>query len=58
MCTPASFQVSGKIVDLCKGKVFWGILAIEDKKIVSVQETDYVDDQYVIPGLIDAHVHI
>jgi adenine deaminase len=58
MSKPTTFQVSGKIVDLRKGKVFPGIITIEDEKILSVQETDYVDDQFIIPGLIDAHVHI
>ena len=58
MSNSTSFQVSGKIVDLRKGKIFPGIVTIEDEKISSIQETDHVDDQYIIPGLIDAHVHV
>lgn len=58
MSNPTSFQVSGKIVDLRKGKIFPGIVTVRDEKIISIQETDFVDDQYIIPGLIDAHVHV
>ena len=58
MSNPASFQVSGKIVDLRQGKIFPGIISIEDEKIAGIQETEYVDDQFIIPGLIDAHVHV
>ncbi len=58
MSNSNSFQVSGKIVDLRKGKIFPGIVTIKNEKISSIQETDHVDDQYIIPGLIDAHVHV
>jgi adenine deaminase len=58
MSNSTSFQVSGKIVDLRKGKIFPGIVTIEDEKITSIQESEYVDDQYIIPGLIDSHVHV
>jgi adenine deaminase len=58
MSNSTSFQVSGKIVDLRKGKIFPGIVTIEDEKIASIQESEYVDDQYIVPGLIDAHVHV
>jgi len=58
MSNATSYQVSGKIVDLRKGKIFPGIITVENEKIVSIQETGYVEDQYVLPGLIDAHVHV
>ena len=58
MSNSTSFQVSGKIVDLRKGKIFPGIVTIKNEKISSIQETDHVDGQYIIPGLIDAHVHV
>ena len=58
MSNSTSFQVSGKIIDLRNEKIFTGIVTITDGKIVSIQETAYVDDQYILPGLIDSHVHI
>jgi adenine deaminase len=58
MSNSTSFQISGKVVDLRKEKIFPGIVTITDGKIVSIQETEYVDDQYILPGLIDSHVHI
>ena len=58
MSNSTSFQISGKIIDLRKEKKFPGIVTISDGKIVSIQETEYADDQYILPGLIDSHVHI
>jgi len=52
------FDISGKIVDLRKGEIFSGVVSVEDDKIVAVRESDYVEDQYILPGLIDSHVHI
>ena len=52
------FGVSGKIVDLRKGEIFTGVVTVEDEKIVAVRKSDYVEDQYILPGFIDSHVHI
>jgi adenine deaminase len=52
------FQVSGKIVDVRNRKMFPGIIDVENGRIVSVKEISHVPDQYILPGLIDAHVHI
>ncbi len=52
------FTVSGKIVDLIANKIFPGIVTVSNGKIASISPAQNVDDQYVVPGLIDAHVHI
>jgi len=52
------FTVSGKIVDLVANKIFSGIVTVSNGKILSVKPAQNVDDQYIVPGLIDAHVHI
>ncbi|MBI9032899.1 MAG: adenine deaminase [Bacteroidales bacterium] len=51
-------SVSGNIVDVVSGKVFKGIVNFDSGKIISIQESNEVDDQYILPGLVDAHVHI
>ncbi|MBE0637820.1 MAG: adenine deaminase [Bacteroidales bacterium] len=58
MKTHDKFQVSGKIADLRNGRIFSGTIDIEDGKIKAIAETDHVPDQYILPGLIDSHVHI
>ncbi|MBW6490049.1 MAG: adenine deaminase [Lentimicrobium sp.] len=52
------FSISGQIVDVVSGKIFPGKLTVNSGRITSVVQTENADDQYIIPGLIDAHVHI
>jgi adenine deaminase len=52
------FTVSGKIVDIVANKIFSGIVTVENGKITGIQPAQNVDNQYIVPGLIDAHVHI
>ncbi len=51
-------SVSGKIVDVFSRKVFKGVIQFENKIITDIFESDDVDDVFVLPGLIDSHVHI
>lgn len=51
-------QISGTIVDVRKRRIFKGILHIENGKIKKIEANEKVDEQYIIPGFIDAHVHI
>ncbi len=50
--------ISGNIVNIFKKKIFPGKLFIEDGKIVSIKNSCDVPEQIILPGLIDAHVHI
>jgi adenine deaminase len=58
MTRDENFQVSGHIVDVRNQKIFSGIIEVLNGKIISVTESSYVPDQYILPGFIDAHVHI
>jgi adenine deaminase len=53
-----SFKVSGRIIDIVARRIFGGTISIEDGTIVGITENDKVPDQYILPGLIDAHIHI
>jgi len=53
-----NFQISGNIVDLVNSNIFPGTIVVEDGKIKSVTKSQHAEDQYILPGLIDAHVHI
>ena len=50
--------ISGNIVDVILKTITKGVLTIENGKIKQIQPSDEVDDQYIIPGLVDAHIHI
>lgn len=53
------FTVSGNIVDIFKKKVFPGTVFVKKGKIASIRH-DHIalTDHYILPGFIDAHVHI
>ena len=51
-------KLSGFIADVVNRKIIRGIITIEDDKIISVEHSDIVDNQYIIPGFVDAHIHI
>jgi adenine deaminase len=53
-----SFSLSGQIVDVVTGKIFPGKVEVSEGKIVSVTSCKVVETQFILPGLIDAHVHI
>ena len=51
-------KISGHIVDVRNRRIFDGEIRMEGNKIVSIQETNQVADQYILPGFVDAHVHV
>ena len=50
--------ISGNIVDVVAGRIFQGTVEAEGGKIVSVREHPVNETAYILPGLIDAHIHI
>jgi len=54
-----SFSLSGNIVDLVTETIFKGTVHIENGFIKSILKDETVSDtHYILPGLIDAHIHI
>ena len=54
-----NLSLSGNIVDLEKRRIFPGTVLIQDGKITSIdEESEKKYDDYILPGFIDAHVHI
>ncbi len=53
-----SFSLTGRIVDVVAGRIFPGKVTVEAGKIVSLEPAVSVEEQYILPGLVDAHVHI
>ena len=51
-------KVSGQIVDLFERSVYPGIITVIDGKIADVERCESAPDNYIVPGLVDAHVHV
>ncbi len=50
--------VQGNIVDIPNKRIFKGELQLENGKITSIKEVNHENEYYIIPGFIDAHIHI
>lgn len=52
-------QIAGYIVDIPARKIFPGLIILKEGRIDSIEEVeDHVPKRYILPGFIDAHVHI
>jgi adenine deaminase len=52
------FTLSGNIVDVEQQECYSGRLHIEEGKIVRIERGPVPETHYILPGLIDAHIHI
>ena len=53
-----SFTIGGQIVDLVNSRIFSGVVVVENGKIINIEEQPVGNMQYIMPGFVDAHVHI
>lgn len=53
-----SFEISGNIADVINRKIFPGTVTVKDSKILKIEENENEYDNYIMPGFIDAHVHV
>jgi adenine deaminase len=54
-----SFSRSGMIIDIFARKIFPGTIHVQNGNIVSIDHTSKAEDNcYILPGFIDAHVHV
>ncbi|WP_338733706.1 adenine deaminase [Mangrovimonas cancribranchiae] len=50
--------LQGNIVDILNKRIFKGEVTIEGEKITSIVEKDHPIQNYILPGFVDAHIHI
>lgn len=50
--------LTGNIVDVVAKRIFKGKIIVEDNLIKSISEEAVDENQFILPGLIDAHIHI
>lgn len=51
-------QRTGQIVDISGRRIFPGIVTWENGRITAITETESAPESFIIPGFVDAHVHI
>ena len=52
------FKFSGQIVDVVNNRIFPGEIFVQDGRIADIHEIAHADKQFILPGLVDAHIHI
>ena len=53
-----SFSIGGQIVDLVNSRIFSGVVVVNDGKISKIEEKPVGNMRFIMPGFVDAHVHI
>ncbi|PWK19709.1 adenine deaminase [Xanthomarina spongicola] len=51
-------KLQGNIVDIENQRIFKGEITIKDGKIFSIEEKPNDVNHYILPGFVDAHIHI
>ncbi|MEP7095124.1 MAG: adenine deaminase [Flavobacterium sp.] len=51
-------QIQGQIIDIQNRRIYAGEITVENKKIISIIEKNHNVKIYIMPGFIDAHIHI
>ena len=52
------FQISGNIIDIRSCDIFKGTVYVENGLIVDIKKHQVDSNNYIMPGLIDSHIHI
>ena len=50
--------VQGNIVDILHKRIFKGEVEVEDGKILAIREVQHNSSHFILPGFVDAHIHI
>ena len=50
--------LQGQIVDIKNKRIFKGEVTISDGKILKIEEKQHDVNHYILPGFVDAHIHI
>ena len=50
--------VQGNIVDILNKRIFKGEVEVENGKILQITAVDHHQENFILPGFIDAHIHI
>jgi adenine deaminase len=51
-------HIQGQVVDIVNRRIYSGEVTIENGKITAIIEKEHEVKNYILPGFIDAHIHI
>ena len=51
-------KVSGQLVDIHNRDIYPAVIEIKDGNITTIERVDSASEFFILPGLIDAHIHI
>ena len=51
-------DVQGNIVDILNKRIFKGEVVIENGHISAIREVNHSEENFILPGFVDAHIHI
>ncbi|PQJ09808.1 adenine deaminase [Flavipsychrobacter stenotrophus] len=53
-----SFSISGQLIDLFQRRTYPAQIDVQGGIIYSIKEVESAPEQYILPGFVDAHIHI
>lgn len=56
--TEHTFSIEGQIVDLLHFRIFPGVVKVAGGRIAGIRKAPVASSHYIMPGFVDAHVHI
>ena len=56
--TNKTFTIKGQIIDLFNQTIFSGEIIVENGHISQINKIDNAPNHFILPGLVDSHVHI
>jgi len=51
-------KIQGQIADLPNRRIYSGEITVANGKITSIIEKEHAEKTYILPGFVDAHIHI
>lgn len=51
-------KIQGNIVDIENRRIYFGSIWMENGKITKVEASEGESNEYILPGFVDAHIHI
>ncbi|MGB1313602.1 MAG: amidohydrolase family protein, partial [Bizionia paragorgiae] len=51
-------KIQGQLVDIQNKRIYKGEITVEAGKIVAIEERDHAVETFILPGFVDAHIHI
>jgi adenine deaminase len=51
-------KISGQLVDIHTREIYPAVISIREGRIENIEKIDSAPERYILPGLIDAHIHI